>query len=46
MFEILFESQTKPSLKLISQRILDFLANIKNSTKKVVYFKMNERNKF
>jgi hypothetical protein len=35
MLDILFESQTKPNLKFISQRILGFLVNLKNSTKKV-----------
>lgn len=35
MFEVLFEMQTKPNLKFLSQRILDFLLNVKHSTKKI-----------
>lgn len=35
MLNILFEGQTKPNLKFISQRILGFLVNLKNATKKV-----------
>ncbi|RNA12145.1 myb-binding 1A [Brachionus plicatilis] len=42
LLEILFESQTKPDLKLISQRILSFLVNIKQTCKKLNESKMPE----
>jgi hypothetical protein len=35
MLNILFESQTKPNLKFISQRILGFLVNLKNTTRRI-----------
>ncbi len=35
LLNILFETQTKPNLKLISQRILNYMLNLKNTTKKV-----------
>ena len=40
--EILFESQTKPNLKLVSQRILGYLMNIKQTTKKINESKLPE----
>ncbi|CAF0972902.1 unnamed protein product [Brachionus calyciflorus] len=42
LLEILFESQTKPNLKLVSQRILGFLMNIKQTTKKIQESKLPE----
>ncbi len=35
LLNILFETQTKPNMKLVSQRILNYMLNLKHTTKKV-----------